>query len=205
MSSRDGFTLLELLAGIAVGSLLLVFVFQLLTYLTAARSHLKNRGLDHHRRQVLWTILNRDLTSLPVGKRELQGTKNKLSFITVVPESDRHLQLQTKVQYTVEPASKGQKLYRRWKWVDLHDDYQAKELLARGKEIYFHYSAKPAKWVSSIAELKRSPRSVRLQIDEQELLVDCLHNQSDSGVIAAPARYSHNFISPGGRRITLNG
>lgn len=110
---------------------------------------------DRHRRAVLTRLLWQDLNHLPVGEPAPEGTARRFERTTVSYESDRLLRLDTRVRYVIRERGGSEQLHRRWRWVDLQEDFQEKETLLRARRIRFAYRGPEGRWVSSTRDAGR--------------------------------------------------
>lgn len=167
---NGGFTLLELTAGLAVLGLLVLSVLQVVSRFTDMSSRLGETTRRRHTRAVLARLLWEDLNHRPVNDPKLEGEARRLERTTVSYETERMLRLDTRVRYEVRSGDGGQRLVRRWKWLDLHEDFQAKQTLLRARNIEFGYRGNTERWFSTAQEA-RPVRAVRLEWGEERQVV----------------------------------
>lgn len=136
-------------------ALLVLGVLGAVTRFTDMGDRLGTTTRDRHRRAVLSRLLWQDLNHRPVGEPSPEGTERRFERTTVSYESERLLRLDTRVRYVVRERGGSQQLDRRWKWVDLQEDFQEGETLLRAPRIRFSYRDAEGRWVSSTREAGR--------------------------------------------------
>lgn len=150
-----GFTLLELTAGLAVISLLVLGVLGAVARFTDMQERLGVTTRERHRRAVLARLLWEDLNHQPVGEPSPEGTSRRFERTTVSYESDRMLRLDTRVRYDVRQRGGERRLIRRWRWVDLQEDYRGAETLIRSDRLRFSYRGRDGRWVSDTRDVEQ--------------------------------------------------
>lgn len=141
-----GFTLLEMIVGIAISSVLLVAVFQFLGKLITFRQSLVERGLKNQERVNLAQLLHHDLMSIPRGEMKFSGDRNQFTRRTVSHETDESKWMDVLVRYRIRNEQGKDHLYRSWRWSDIHSDYQESERLLTAKSITINYRATGQDW-----------------------------------------------------------
>ncbi len=136
-------------------SLLVLGVLGAVTRFTDMQERLGITTRERHRRAILARLLWQDLNHQPVGKPSPEGTSRRFERTTVSYESDRLLRLDTRVRYEIRQRGGEQRLVRRWKWVDLQEDYRAPETLLRADRLRFSYRGRDGRWVSDTRDLKQ--------------------------------------------------
>jgi len=168
---RDGgFTLIEMLVGIAATSILLIAVFQFLGDLVTLRSRLFQRGERIHEKIALGDLLHRDLTAVPRGEMSFNASRDEFFRRTVSRETPESKLLDTRVRYAVEQENGRDHLYRYWKWSEIHNSYQEGDRLLSASKITLNYRTAEGQWAESPLKDVR-PRAVRVEWDHQSVVV----------------------------------
>jgi len=168
-SSSPGFTLLEMLVAIAVGSMVLIACFEIwaqtdrLVQLFSSENH--NRQLD----AALTHLLYADLTNHPQTEPKLVGTQDEIRRTTVSYESEDRRVLDTRVRYQVRDLDDGNALVRDWKWVDLQNQFHNSEQLLTADRISFEFRLSTGEWVNSIPT-ETKIHTIRLNVDDRNYL-----------------------------------
>lgn len=165
-----GFTLLELLAGLAVGSLLVLAVFQFLHQFYALNHRLRSTTREEHVRTVLTRLLWTDVNNQPVGEPNLEGREREFARTTATYQSQDHLLMDTRVRYFVDERNNQQALIREWKWPAIHSDTQPGTVLLRADEIRFEYQLPRGDWIPEVRG-GDTVTQIRLHWADQNLVV----------------------------------
>lgn len=166
---NSGFTLLEMVVGIAISSMLILAVFQLMNDFTSLYARLSGISQRDHRRVGLRQILDHDLNSIPVGSPEFEGNKKELFKTTPSREGDDLYLLETRVHYYIETENDKSRLFREWKRTDLHDEFKQRQRLLTADSLSFSYRESSGNWVSRTDEVDKSVQAVRLNWNESKL------------------------------------
>lgn len=178
-ASCRAFTLIELLVGIAVSSILLMGLFQLLSDLTQLKAGYREQSLSTHERVALRRLLYQDLYSLPSGKPEFDPGRGEFSRTTVAHSADRGLIMETRVHYFTRRDGDNLKLLREWKWVDLHDSYRETEVLYSGETIQFNYMTESGDVVRRPGGRRKDLSGVQIETDEFTVTVPLATKSTD--------------------------
>lgn len=167
---ESGFTLIEMLVGIAVTSILLIAVFQFLGDLITLRSRLFERGKRVHQRVALADFLHRDLSAVPRGEMSFRTNRNEFSRRTVSRETPESKLLDTRVRYSIEKENGRDHLYRYWRWSEIRNSFQEGERLLSAPDIILSYRRENGQWHQTPLEDER-PRAVRIEWNKQSVVV----------------------------------
>lgn len=191
-SSRRAFTLIELLVGIAVSSILLLGLFQLLSDLTQLKAGYRQQSLETHEQVALRRLLYQDLYSLPSGKPEFEPGPDEFYRTTVAHSPDRGLLMETRVHYFTRRDNENLQLLREWKWVDLHESFQGTEVLYSGKSIQFNYVNESGNTIRRPGGQRENLAGVQLETDNFTVTVPLAtketEDSSQSGQRAGPGQ-----------------
>lgn len=169
-TGHGGFTLLELLAALSVTAILVLAVFETVSYYTSLTESVRQKSLERHRRAALRRLLWQDLHNKPVGEPNLSGDPDELARTTVSMESERSLALDTRIRYYVRQRDDRQVLYREWKWSDIHTDTQPPQSLIGAERIEFGYRGPRSSWFKT-TQRADTVTAVRLQWGDESVQV----------------------------------
>jgi len=159
--TENGFTLIEVMVGIAVSSILIVAVFQFLGRLITFREETLRRGLEVHHRVAVVQLLHQDLMSVPVGEMTFRADRGEFSRRTVTHETAESRIMDSKVLYDVRLEEGKEHLYREWKWSEIHDDFRKERRLISAEEITIEYRTSEGRWVEELID-EEFPDAVRI-------------------------------------------
>jgi prepilin-type N-terminal cleavage/methylation domain-containing protein len=189
----SGFTLVELMVGIAVSSILLVGLFQLLTDLANFQNSYRTSSIRNHRRAALVRILDQDLTSLPKAKPDFVGHPDEFYRTTVSYDPEEGHRLETRVHYYLRATDEGQQLRRETRWTDLQDGYDDPRTIRTADRIDFRYLTASGATLRSTRGKDRTVTAVVIRLPEANLTVPVESKSSDeesdgSGTVTPPGQ-----------------
>jgi prepilin-type N-terminal cleavage/methylation domain-containing protein len=181
-----GFTLVELMVGIAVSSLLIVGLFQLLTDLSKFQRQYSNAARNNHRRATLVRILSRDLSSLPQAKPEFEGGPTEFHRTTVATHPTEGYRLETRVRYFIRREDSVAQLHRESRWIDLQNNYTESRLLLEAASMSFRYRLDNSRTVRSPSPERDTVRAVILRLPEGNLTLPVREKSEDQSEETGP-------------------
>lgn len=146
-TDRDsGFTLIELIVGIAATTILLLAIFRFATDLITLRETISRQGNKTHNKVVFNELLHQDLSSIPRGKRLFQAKRDQFTRRAVTVESENGRRMETIVRYVIRQEGDGERLYRQWRWADIQDEFRNEEQLISDKRVEIEYLDDEGQW-----------------------------------------------------------
>ncbi len=165
---NHGFTLIEMMVGIAATSLLLVAVFQFAAKLITFRETVYRTGQKTHRKVVLNQLLHQDLTAIPRGEANFEASRDRFTRRTVTYDSEKGRLMETIVQYVIRHEEGEDRLYRRWRWAELQDEYRNVDRLIRADRIEILYRDGSGHWQTRPGRTR--PGAIKISLGESALV-----------------------------------
>jgi hypothetical protein len=177
------------MVGIAVSSLLIVGLFQLLTDLSKFQRQYADSALTNHRRAALVRILSQDLSGLPRDKPEMEGQATEFYRTTVAVHPTKGHRMQTRVRYFIRRNDDRAQLYRASRWVDLQDDFSEPRLLYESPSMSFRYRIDD-RTVRSPSPDEDTIRAVVLRLPRSDLMLPVRQKSKESNTDDVPRKGS---------------
>lgn len=174
-----GFTLVELMVGIAVSSLLIVGLFQLLTDLSKFQQKYSETAVNNHRRAALVRILSQDLTALPRAKPEFEGGPTEFSRTTVAVHPTEGHRMETRVRYFIRREDSMAELHRETRWIDLQEDYGESRVLLEASSMSFRYRIDDNRTVRSPSPEEDTVKALVLRLPEDDMTLPIREKSED--------------------------
>lgn len=179
-SRNAAFTLIELLVGIAVSTILLLGLFQLLADLSLLQMKYEQQSRESHQQASLVRIMNQDLTSLPKSEPDFVGRKREFIRTTVAYHPEKNHRLETRIRYYTRSREDGKTaLLRQSKWVDLQDDFDQPRVLLEATSIDFSYRTVNNVEVQKNAGVDSRIGTVIIQMADKSLSFPISHRSDD--------------------------